>query len=211
MPAPPPGGGRLRRSLTRLDACSLLISCIVGSGIFVTPGLTLNDVGGAPGVLLLLFGLGSVVGACSGLLYAELACLLPDAGGDYAYIKAAFGERLAFSYSFCAFFVRGPGAHAFNALTLARYLLPVVGALVPGFDARLGDNALLEKAIALTSILLVVVLNCFRLRVVSRMMNALAALKLEASAHEPSYLSAGHSDSHSGYYTNHQLRSQFTW
>ena len=169
---------QLHRSLTRLDACSLLISCIVGSGIFVTPGLILSEVGGAPGVLLLCFAVGSVVGGCSGFLYAELACLLPSAGGDYTYIKTAFGESLAFSYSFCMFFVRAPGAHAFNALTLARYILPTIGAIISGFDTELGDNALLEKTIALSSILLVVVLNCFRLQVVSRMMNALAALKL---------------------------------
>lgn len=94
-----------------------------------------------------------------------------------AYLQAAFGDRLAFSYSFSSFLVRSPGAKAFNALTLSQYVLK---ALHPNTnDLQISTSSVsLQKIIAFASIIMIIILNCFRIKVISKVMNTLAALKL---------------------------------
>jgi APA family basic amino acid/polyamine antiporter len=116
-----PGTARdgLERSLRERDLLLLFIGSVIGSGIFLTPGLVLRDVGGSVGFSLLVWLMGGVLSLLGALTYAELAACNPEAGGLYCFIRDGFGRLPAFLYGWCLFLVIASGtiaalAHAFT-------------------------------------------------------------------------------------------------
>ena len=85
----------LKRTLSLLDSTSLMVTSIIGSGIFFTTGYLLNDISSPLGVLLCWF-LGGLFAVSGALTYSYPAVLFPKAGGDYIYLKEAFSPVLAF-------------------------------------------------------------------------------------------------------------------
>jgi APA family basic amino acid/polyamine antiporter len=87
--------GRLTRQLSRIDGLAIGIGGVIGTGIFRTTGPILRSTGGPLGatVVWVVTGLASLVGA---FLYADLSARVPEAGGPYAYVREAFGRRVAF-------------------------------------------------------------------------------------------------------------------
>jgi len=74
-------GRRLKKTLGPWDLCALGIGCIIGVGIFVLPGVEAATHAG-PGIIL-SFAIAALACACSALCYAELAAMIPVAGGAY--------------------------------------------------------------------------------------------------------------------------------
>src|SRR5690606_4193003 len=94
---------------------------VIGAGIFRTPSLVAGAAG-SEAVFLgawLAGGLLSIVGA---LCYAELASSHPEPGGDYAYLRRAFGDRLAFLYAWARLAVIQTGSIALLAFVAGDYL-----------------------------------------------------------------------------------------
>ena len=81
----------LKPRLGLVQGCNVIIGCIIGSGIFVSPGGVLKEVGSINMALTvwIISGIFSMVGA---YCYAELGCLIRKPGGDYAYIIDTFGR-----------------------------------------------------------------------------------------------------------------------
>jgi basic amino acid/polyamine antiporter, APA family len=112
----------LTRMLGFRDLTLLVIGCVIGSGIFLVPGLVIQQTGGYVGVALsvwLIAGLLSLLGA---LTCGELAAMDPKAGGLYVYIRDAFGPLPAFLYGWTLFFVLSNGAIATLAVAFTAYL-----------------------------------------------------------------------------------------
>jgi basic amino acid/polyamine antiporter, APA family len=110
----------LARTLRERDLLYLFIGSVIGSGIFLTPGLILRQLHGSVGYSLLVWLLGGVLSLLGALAYAELAASNPEAGGLYCYIRDGFGRLPAFLYGWCLFFVIasatiGALAHAFTS------------------------------------------------------------------------------------------------
>ena len=105
----------------------LVTGTMVGSGIFIVSAEMSRDVGGA-GWLLLLWILTGVITILGGLCYAELAGAMPRVGGQYVYLKEAFGPLCGFLYGWSAFTVIQCGSIAAVAVAFAKFL----GVLVPG-------------------------------------------------------------------------------
>ena len=116
----------LLRTLRLTDLLLLFIGSVIGSGIFLTPGLILQRVGGSVGLSLLVWVVGGILSLLGALTYAELAAANPEAGGLYCYIRDGFGRAPAFLYGWCLFLVIASGTIAALAHAFTRYLAEII-------------------------------------------------------------------------------------
>lgn len=119
----------LKREITLTDAVLLIVGNVIGAGIFTTSGFLAGEL---PDPLLFvgIWVLGGILTLCGALTYAELAALYPLAGGDYQYLKAAYGRWAGFLLGWTSFWIIGPGSSAALGIALVSYLkafLPVDG------------------------------------------------------------------------------------
>jgi len=123
---PPPVKAELARTLRERDLLLLFIGSVIGSGIFLTPGLIQRQVDGSVGASLLVWLLGGVLSLLGALTYAELAAANPEAGGLYCYIRDGFGRLPAFLYGWCLFLVIASGSIAALAHAFTTYLREII-------------------------------------------------------------------------------------
>ena len=126
-PAPAAERAPLARVLGTADLAFTAVGIVIGSGIFLVPGLVLANTGTHPLAALGVWIAGGLLSFFGALTYAELGAMRPEAGGIYAYIRDAFGPLPAFLYGWTAFFVIASGALATLAVAFSVYL----GQLVP--------------------------------------------------------------------------------
>jgi APA family basic amino acid/polyamine antiporter len=84
--SPPTGSESTRRLLTLIPASSIVISSMIGTGIFTTTGLMVA-MGAGGGDILLAWLLGGIVALCGALCYGEIGANLPRSGGEYYYLS----------------------------------------------------------------------------------------------------------------------------
>jgi len=116
----------LIRTLRLGDVLFLFIGSVIGSGIFLTPGLILKQVNGSVGLSMLVWIAGGIMSLLGALTYAELAAAHPEAGGLYCYIRDGFGRLPAFLYGWCLLLVISSATIAALARAFARYLSEVI-------------------------------------------------------------------------------------
>ncbi|MGO9088494.1 MAG: APC family permease [Candidatus Sulfotelmatobacter sp.] len=118
----------LIRGLSLLDSVLLLVSGIIGSSIF----LTAKDIAGPlpqPVLFLLVWVLGGLISLCACFAFAELGSMFPDSGGQYIYLREAYGDLIAFLYGWMLFAVANGGTIAALSVASAAYagqVFPVV-------------------------------------------------------------------------------------
>jgi APA family basic amino acid/polyamine antiporter len=130
QPADTPAA-EFHRKLGLFDATMLVAGSMIGSGIFLVSSDIARDVGSAGWVLVLwaVTGVLTVIGALS---YAELAAMFPSAGGQYVFLREAYGPLFGFLYGWTCFLVIQTGFVAAVAVAFANYLGELVPALGPG-------------------------------------------------------------------------------
>ncbi len=116
----------LVRTLGLRDLLLLFVGSVIGSGIFLTPGLILRQVDGSIGLSLLIWLAGGVLSLLGALTYAELAATNPEAGGLYCFIRDGFGRVPAFLYGWCLFLVIASGSVAALARAFTRYFTEII-------------------------------------------------------------------------------------
>jgi APA family basic amino acid/polyamine antiporter len=116
----------LSRTLRPRDLLLLFIGSVIGSGIFLTPGLILRQLDGSVGAAFLVWIVGGVLSLLGALTYAELSAANPEAGGLYCFIRDGFGRIPAFLYGWSLFLVIASGTIAALAHAFTRYLAEVV-------------------------------------------------------------------------------------
>lgn len=126
MGTPPP---ELRRGMTLIHALALVVGVMVGTGIYLRSALMAQQLGSAPLVLLawLAAGLLSMAGA---LTYAELSARLPHTGGEYVFLREAFGPLAAFLFGWTRTIV-GAASQAAVAVAFGTFLGSLVPTLTP--------------------------------------------------------------------------------
>src|SRR6266446_7083684 len=117
---------QLVRILRFRDLLLLFVGSMIGSGIFLTPGLIFRQLGGSVGWSLLVWLAGGILSLLGALTYAELAACNPEAGGLYCFIRDAFGRLPAFLYGWCLFLVIASGSVAALARAFSRYLAEII-------------------------------------------------------------------------------------
>ncbi|KAK8787207.1 hypothetical protein V5799_023021 [Amblyomma americanum] len=169
-------GGALRRELGLFSATAVVIGSLIGSGILVAPSLVYKY-SDSVGVSLLMWlgaGLAAIIEA---LCFAELAALVPEAGGDYAYLCAAAdtmgrpGDFVAFMSVWGRILMSDPMAAALQSLTFTSYALRLV---YPSCDPPYEATVLV--AVAFTT--LATGLNAISLATSANLQNTLAVAKV---------------------------------
>jgi APA family basic amino acid/polyamine antiporter len=123
-----PGQPTLVRGLSLLDSVLLLVSGIIGSSIF----LTAKDIAGPlpqPMLFLLVWVIGGVISLFGCVAFAELGSMFPESGGQYVYLREAYGDLVAFLYGWMLFAVANGGSIAALAVAAAVYtgqVFPIV-------------------------------------------------------------------------------------
>jgi basic amino acid/polyamine antiporter, APA family len=119
----------LKRSLNLFDTVMLVSGSMIGSGIFIVSADMIRLLG-SPFWVLLCWVLSGVITLLAALSYGELAGMMPDAGGQFIYIRRAFGKLSSFLYGWTVFTVIQTGVIAAVAVAFARF----TGVLFPYFD-----------------------------------------------------------------------------
>jgi APA family basic amino acid/polyamine antiporter len=122
---------KLVRGLSLLDAVMIVVGSMIGSGIFITSAESSRLVG-SPGWLLLAWALAGVLTITGALCCAELAAMWPRAGGQYVFLREAYGPSIGFLFGWGLFLIIQSGTVAAVAVAFANF----TGVLVGGVSAE---------------------------------------------------------------------------
>ena len=159
----------LARRLNAFDATMLVMGGIIGSGIFINPYVVARQVH-TPALILGVWAAGGAIALIGAFVYAELAALRPEVGGQYAYLRDALHPSVAFLYGWAMLLVVQSGGMAAVAVTFARYTLELTGVAMPEWQLATGTLAILT------------LINCLGVRSGTNTQTALMLLKLAAIA-----------------------------
>jgi APA family basic amino acid/polyamine antiporter len=182
-------GAVLTRQLSLFDSTMIMVGIVLGSGIFLTTGIMAKSIPSAT-LILLVWVVGGLFTLAGALTYAELGAAMPDAGGQYVYLRKAYGPLPAFLFGWILFLVYNTGGIAGLSVAFAEY----VSYFFPGLSLQ---NTLLEhsftvfgstltlslsagKLVAVGAIVLLSVLNLIRTRYGTLVQNVLTLLKIGA-------------------------------
>jgi len=110
----------LIRQLGLFDSTMMMTGLVIGSGIFLTTGIMAQSLP-SPGLILLAWTFGGLLTLTGALTYAELGAAMPEAGGQYVYLREAFGTLTAFLFGWILFLVTMGGSIAALGVAFAEY------------------------------------------------------------------------------------------
>ena len=175
----------LDRRLGPLDAAAIVVSNVIGGGIFFVPILVAGLIAD-PRAILAVWVIGGALAFAGAMAYAELAALRPHAGGEYVYLRDAYGPMAAFLSGWTSFVAGFSGAIAASALALADYVgrfLPAAADRTPLFAVPLPIVPLIvsrQTLVALTLIAALTIVHVRGLRLGRVVQNTLAGAKVVA-------------------------------
>jgi basic amino acid/polyamine antiporter, APA family len=176
-------GPSLVRGLSLLDSVLLLVGGIIGSSIF----LTAKDIAAPlpqPVLFLLVWVAGGAISLFACFAFAELGSMFPDSGGQYVYLREAYGDLVAFLYGWMIFTVSNGGTIAALAVASAAY----TGEILPAVSAKhivlsvAGLTLSRAQIVALVAIAVVTWINVVGLRRGAVLQNVATWLKVVAMA-----------------------------
>ena len=174
----------LERRLGVFSATTLIVGSMIGSGIFIAPSIMAAYVA-TPGIWLGLWLVGGALTLLGALSYAELCAMMPHAGGQYVFLREAFGSVVSFLYGWTLFLVIQTGFNAAVAIAFAKFL-GGVGLHVGENDVVLavGGHVLLSRAqlVAVAVIALLTWINARGVREGALVQNVFTVLKVGAVA-----------------------------
>ena len=159
----------LARRLGPFDATMIVMGGIIGAGIFVNPSVVARQVH-TPGLVLGAWAIGGLIALIGAFVYAELAELRPSVGGQYVYLRDAYGPRVSFLYGWTLLLVVQTGGMAGAAIVFGRYFRELTG---------LGIS---EQIVAAATLAVLTAVNCLGVRAGGNVQNFLMITKLAAIA-----------------------------
>ena len=165
--SPTDSASQLARRLGLFDATMIVMGGIIGSGIFINPYVVARQVH-TPFLILGVWMLGGLLALLAAFIWAELASLRPDVGGQYAYLREAFHPGIAFLYGWVLLLVIQTGGMAAVAVTFSRYFLEMT-------NVPISDSLLAAVVLAVLTIV-----NCLGVRAGSTVQSIFMVLKILA-------------------------------
>lgn len=160
---------QLARRLGLFDATMIVMGGIVGSGIFMNPSVVALQVH-TPFLILGAWVLGGLFALTAAFIWAELASVRPDVGGQYAYLREAFHPLVAFVYGWVLLLVIQTGGMAAVAVTFSRYFVELT-------NIQIGYPQLAAIVLGVLTIV-----NCLGVRAGGTLQSVLMVLKIVALA-----------------------------
>ena len=111
----------LPRQLTLVDAASIVVGIIIGAGIFLVPSLVAQSLPSAPWIIA-VWVVSGVLSLCGALAFAEMGAMMPATGGQYVFLREAFGPLTAFLCGWTFLVVSMTASMAWLAVSFVRYL-----------------------------------------------------------------------------------------
>ena len=176
---------QLRRELGLWGAASIVVGTVIGSGIFLVPKKMILELG-SPGLVFAVWVFGGLLTLAGALTYAELAAALPEAGGDYVYLKTAYGPFFGFVYGWTQMWVAKSGSIA----TLGTAFFVYLGNFYPSLEGvlfrlpiPLGPNwgpveVRTGQLLAMAVIMALALLNYFGIRLGGNVQIGITVLKV---------------------------------
>lgn len=171
----PAAGAAQKRSIPLRSAFALVVANMIGAGIFTTTGFQAQALGD-PAWIYGLWILGGVLALCGALSYSELGAAMPHAGGEYVYLREAFGGAFAFMSALVSLTAGFPAPIASALESLVRYgshFFPVLGT-----DADLVGSLGLNDTLAVGLVWLLIAAHALRMRAGLGINDGLTALKV---------------------------------
>ncbi len=161
-----PSRPSLQRVLGVWSAVSIVIGTVIGSGVFLVPSAMIRFVGSVK-LLFIVWVVAGLLSLFGALTYAELAAAMPEAGGEYVYLSAAYGPFWGYIYGWTQFWVAKSGSIATLAAGFYTYLtafVPVLGVSLVVIPLHIGPGgSLLEihygQLVAIALILILAAVN----------------------------------------------------
>ena len=173
----------LLAKLNIFDATLLVIGSVIGSGIFLTSGIIAHSLPSASWILLVWI-LGAVLSLFGGLTLAELGAMMPEAGGQYVYLRAAYGPSAGFMFGWTTFLITQTGGIAALAVGFAEYLAHFFPQLSLSHAICTWQGIIISSGqlVALIAILVLTLINYYGIRSGSTVQNIFTILKILAIA-----------------------------
>lgn len=169
-PAPAPTPAEMPAEFGLATATFIIVASMVGVGVLTTSGYTVYFVGSNQ-LMLGLWVLGGVVAACGALTLCELTAAMPRTGGDYVYLREAYGPRVAFLSGWVSFLIGFAAPSASAAFGAANYLVTPFQ-----FDASI--ETLIERSLASGLILIFALIHISGRRQTANVQGWMTAIKL---------------------------------
>ena len=139
------------RKLTLLDAVCIIVGTIIGSGIFGTAAVVAGLVPSA-NWLIFVWILGGAISLVGSICFAELTTAYNEPGGDYYYLRRAFGDPVGLAFAWAAFWIIRPGNIGAMAMVFAEYAVQLFG-LPPTTAMKLGLSLAAVLILSFTNLL----------------------------------------------------------
>ena len=174
--------GGLARRLGVVASTAIVVNAVVGTGIFLKGPVVLCSAGG-PGRAMAAWALAGLLSLAGALIYAELAAMMPRAGGEYVFLREAFGPVWGFLYGWMRYFVGNAGGQAALLLAIATLLNPLAGGALDrvffsvglaGYELEFG----MQDVVVLGVLGLATLVNCASVEANGRLSAALVVVKV---------------------------------
>ena len=167
----PPAGVTLVRGLGLLPATAIVVGGVIGTGVFLKARVMTCNVE-TPGMVITVWVVAGLLSLTGALTYAELAAMMPRAGGEYVFIREAYGRVWGFLYGWTRFFVASTGGFAGLAAGFAIFLNIASGGAIAA------QHTLAIPLVAAAAIVVVTLVNCAAVTVGGRIASTMAMLKV---------------------------------
>jgi APA family basic amino acid/polyamine antiporter len=164
MPKLAPSNVTLIRGLGLVAAISIVVGNVIGTGVFLKTRVMTCNVG-TPGMVITVWIAAGILSLAGALTYAELAAMMPRAGGEYVFVREAYGTGAGFLYGWMQIFIAKTGSQASVSVALAIFLNDLTGGALKttyftlpifGYEIPFGHL----QVVALSAIAIVTLINC---------------------------------------------------
>ncbi len=160
---------QLKRELNLKAAISIVVGTIIGTGVFLKASVMTQYLSNF-WLVMLAWTVGGILSFTGALVYAELGIRMPEAGGEYQYLKHSYGSFVSFLYAWMRFLIASPGSIAAYAVGAASFSAPLLG-------ATLSQNSFATKGISILFIVLFTILNCFAVAFGGKIQTVMTTIK----------------------------------